>query len=61
MALQKIRPAQVTRLGDRARVLLTIAAAIAVMLALTAIFGVGQTGPTYDLVPDPAAAAGLPF
>jgi hypothetical protein len=31
------------------------------MIALTAVFGVGQTGPSYDLVPDPAAAAGLPF
>jgi ABC-type transporter Mla subunit MlaD len=62
MALQQ------TTLGDRAasfqalvRVLLVLAAVIVAMIALTAFFGVGQTGPSYDLVPDPAAAAGLPF
>jgi Na+/proline symporter len=62
MALQQ------TTLGERAtsfedlvRVLLIIAAVIVVMIALTAVFGVGQTGPSYDIVPDPAAAAGLPF
>jgi len=62
MALQQ------TTLGERAasfedlvRVLLIIAAVIVVMIALTAVFGVGQTGPSYEIVPDPAAAAGLPF
>lgn len=62
MALQQ------TTQGERApsvqallRVLLVLAAVIVAMLALTAIFGVGQTGPSYDLVPDPAAAAGLLF
>jgi hypothetical protein len=62
MALQK------TTLGERAtpfedvvRVLMIIAGVIVVMIALTAVFGVGQTGPSYELVPDPAAAAGLPF
>ena len=62
MALQQ------TTQGERAptlqalvRVLLVLAAAVVAMIALTVIFGVGQTGPSYDLVPDPAAAAGLPF
>ena len=62
MALQQ------TTLGRRAaslqtpvRVLVVLAVVIVAMIALTAIFGVGQTGPSYDLVPDPAAAAGLPF
>jgi len=45
---------------DLVRVLLTIAAFIVVMLALTAVFGIGQTGPSYDFVPDPAAGLGLP-
>jgi len=47
--------------ADSVRVLLTIAAFIVVMLALTAVFGVGQTGPSYEVVPDPAAGLGLPF
>ena len=47
--------------ADLVRVLLTIAAVIVVMLALTAVFGVGQTGPSYEVVPDPAAGLGLPF
>ena len=62
MALQQ------TTQGERAptvralvRVLLVLAAAIVAMIALTVIFGVGQTVPSYDFVPDPAAAAGLPF
>ena len=62
MALQQ------TTLGQRAasipalaRALLTLAAVIVAMIVLTAVFGVGQTGPSYDLVPDPAAAAGMPF
>lgn len=62
MALQQ------TTLGERAasvvdlvRVALIIAAVIVVMIALTAVFGVHQTGPSYDIVPDPAAGLGLPF
>ena len=51
-------------LGHRAldvvRVLIIIAAAIALMLIATAVFGVQGTGPTYDIVPDPAGV-GLPF
>jgi ABC-type transporter Mla subunit MlaD len=47
--------------ADLVRVLLTIAALIVVMFALTAVFGVGQTGPSYEIVPDPAAGLGLPF
>jgi ABC-type transporter Mla subunit MlaD len=62
MALQQ------TTHGERAlsvpalvRVLLVLAAVFVAMIALTAIFGMGQPGPSYDFVPDPAAAAGLPF
>jgi hypothetical protein len=31
------------------------------MLVMTAIFGVQQAGPSYEIVPDPAAGLGLPF
>jgi hypothetical protein len=55
MALQK------TSFADYVRVLFIIAAAIVAMIALTAVFGVGQAGPSYDIVPDPAAGLGLPF
>jgi hypothetical protein len=57
-----------TTLGQRAdsyrdlvRVLLIVAAVIVVMLVLSAIFGVQQTGPSYQIVPDPASGLGLPF
>lgn len=41
--------------------LLIAAAIVAVMVLLTVIFGVQVPGPVYDLVPDPAGFAGLPF
>jgi len=31
------------------------------MIVLTAVFGVQQTGPSYQIVPDPASGLGLPF
>ena len=46
---------------DLVRVLLVIVAVVALMLVLTAILGVHQAGPSYEIVPDPAAAVGLPF
>jgi hypothetical protein len=46
---------------DLVRVLLIVAAVIVVMLVLSAIFGVQQTGPSYQIVPDPASGLGLPF
>jgi hypothetical protein len=46
---------------DLVRVLLIVAAVIVIMLVLTAIFGVQQTGPSYQIVPDPASGLGLPF
>jgi len=46
---------------DLVRVLLIVAAVIVLMLVLTAIFGVQQTGPSYEIVPDPASGLGLPF
>ncbi len=57
-----------TTLGQRAasypellRVLLVVAAVIVLMLVMTVIFGVHQAGPSYELVPDPAAGLSLPF
>jgi hypothetical protein len=41
------------------RVLVIVAAALAAMAVLTVSLGVHPTGPSYDLIPDPAA--GLPF
>jgi ABC-type transporter Mla subunit MlaD len=62
MALQHTTPGQrAASFQALGRVLLVLAAVIVGMLVLTVVFGVGQTGPSYDLVPDPAAAAGLPF
>ena len=62
MALQR------TTLGQRAvpyrdliRVLVIVAAVIVLMLVMTAMFGVQQTGPSYEIVPDPASGLGLPF
>lgn len=62
MALQR------TTLGQRAvsypdlvRVLVIVAAVIVLMLLLTAVFGVQQAGPSYQIVPDPASGLGLPF
>ena len=46
---------------DLARVVLILAAVIVVFLVMTAIFGIGQAGPSYDIVPDPASGLGLPF
>lgn len=46
---------------DLLRVLLVVAAVIVVMLVLTAIFGVQQPGPPYQLTPDPASGLGFPF
>jgi hypothetical protein len=48
------------RAQDLVRVLLIIAATIAVMLIATAIFGVQGTGEVYDIVPDPAGV-GVPY
>jgi hypothetical protein len=38
-----------------------VAAIVVAMIAVTAILGVGQAGPAYQIVPDPAAGMGLPF
>lgn len=43
------------------RVVVIFAGVIALMLAATAICGVQQTGPLYDIVPDPAHLSGLSF
>lgn len=43
------------------RMLIFVVAVIGVMLIATAIFGIRLAGPSYDLVPDPGAALGLPF
>ena len=59
MALQQPGVAHETR-DDILRVLLIIAAVIAVVIIATAMVGM-QAGPAYDLTPDPAKLSGLPF
>jgi hypothetical protein len=44
---------------DLVRALVAVIAVVAVMAILTAAFGVTQSGPSYELIPDPAGA--LPF
>jgi uncharacterized membrane protein len=62
MALQHATQGQRVALNpDLLRAFLIVAAVIVVMMVLTAIIGVGQTGPTYQIVPDPASGMGLPF
>ena len=62
MALQGTTLGQrVASYPDLVRVLLIVVAVIVLMLVLTAIFGVQQTGPSYEIVPDPASGLGLPF
>jgi hypothetical protein len=46
---------------DLVRALLIVAAVIVLMLVLTVVFGVQQTGPSYQIVPDPASGLGVPF
>jgi len=46
---------------DLVRVAVFLAVVIGMMLVATAIFGMGQTGPLYDIVPDPAHLSGLSF
>ena len=46
---------------DLVRVVVILAAVIALMLAATAILGVTQTGPLYEIVQDPAHLSGLSF
>ena len=62
MALQHSTLGQrVTSSQDLVRALLIVAAVIVLMLVLTAVIGVQQTGPSYQIVPDPASGLGLPF
>jgi hypothetical protein len=44
---------------DVLRVVLLVAALIALMVVLTVVFGVHRSGPSYEIVPDPARF--LPF
>ncbi len=46
---------------DLVRALLIATGVIAGMILLTAVFGMTRMGPSFDLVPDPAHLAGLPF
>ena len=57
MALQQ--PALAHRGQDLVRVLLIVAAVLAVMLALTVVFPIGGSGPSLEIAPDPAGM--LPF
>ena len=62
MALQRsILGKRAASYPDLVRVLLMIAVVIVLMLVMTAIFGVQQAGPSYQIVPDPASGLGLPF
>ena len=61
MALQQPTLVGSTSREDIVRVLLIIAAVIAVIIVATAVIGMQQAGPAYDLTPDPAALSGLPF
>jgi len=45
--------------GDALRAFAMLAALLAAMAVLTAIFGVTHPGPGYEIVPDPAI--GMPF
>lgn len=61
MALHQSSLAQrVASHQDLLRVLLVVAVVL-LMLALTAAFGIHQGVPSYQIVPDPAGGAGLPF
>ena len=44
---------------EKLRIIVIVAVALAVMAVLTVTFGIHASGPSYDLIPDPAA--GLPF
>ena len=44
---------------DLLRALVMIVAIVAALAVLTAVFGVTHSGPSYELIPDPAGA--LPF
>jgi hypothetical protein len=46
---------------DLALVLLIVAAVIVLMIVATALFGVHRTGPSLEIVPDPAHLSGLLF
>jgi hypothetical protein len=61
MALHQSNLAHETSREDVIRVLLIIAAVIAVVAIATAMIGMQQAGPAYDLTPDPAGLSGLPF
>jgi hypothetical protein len=61
MALQRTSIGQNVSHHDLVRALFIVVAVIVLMLALTAIFGVQQAGPSYQIVPDPASGLGLPF
>lgn len=62
MALQRSTLGQrVSAYPDLARAFLVVAAVIVLMLVLTVVFGVQQSPPSYQIVPDPASGLGLPF
>jgi hypothetical protein len=62
MALQQptLADSKISR-EDVIRVLLIVAAAIAVIVVATALIGMQQAGPVYDFTPDPAKLSGRPF
>ena len=61
MALQQPTTAGSALESPILRMILIVAAIVVAMIAVTAILGVGQAGPAYQILPDPAAGMGLPF
>jgi hypothetical protein len=61
MTLPQTTVARGGSLRDLARALVVAAAIVVVTIALDVVLGVHQSGPSYDLVPDPASLSGLPF
>jgi len=62
MALQHQTLAQrVDSVPATLRMVLFVVAVIGVMLIATAVFGIRFSGPSYEIVPDPAGQLGLPF
>jgi hypothetical protein len=62
MALDQTTHGQLaTSKRDLVRVLVILAAVIVLMIVATATIGMQQTGPLYEIVPDPAHLSGLSF
>lgn len=61
MALGSTAHRQQEAYPDLVRVLLIVDSVVALTPVMTAVFRVHQADPSYEIVPDPVAAIGLPF